>query len=219
MPQPKKGPRLGSNPKHQRLLLSGLALSLFEHERITTTEAKAKALRPYAERLITKAKRGGLHDRRQVLSVIEDRDVVGKLFEEIAPRFADRSGGYTRVLKLGPRNGDGAPMALIELVEGGEGRTQAADDEDTGRRRRLRRPARRRTEAAPAGAAAAEETAAGEPEDGEPEVGDQDAPDKAVEAATEEASGEEPAGTPGDADAATSQDEPGESSDEENKGS
>ena len=229
MPQPKKGPRLGSNPKHQRLLLSGLALSLFEHERITTTEAKAKALRPYAERLITKAKRGGLHDRRQVLSVIEDRDVVGKLFEEIAPRFADRSGGYTRVLKLGPRNGDGAPMALIELVEGGEGRTQAADDEDTGRRRRLRRPARRRTEASPAGAAAAEGTAAGEPEAGEPEAGapeagepedgDQDAPDEAVEAATEEASGEEPAGTPGDADAATSQDEPGESSDEENKGS
>ncbi len=117
MPAPKKGPRLGSNPSHQALMLSNLALSLFEHERVKTTEAKAKLLRPYAERLITKAKKGDVHNRRQVLSTIEDRAVVHKLFAEIAPRFADRNGGYTRILKLGPRNGDGAPMALIELVE------------------------------------------------------------------------------------------------------
>jgi large subunit ribosomal protein L17 len=212
MPQPKKGPRLGSNPKHQRLLLSGLALSLFEHESIKTTEAKAKALRPYAERLITKAKKGGLHERRQVLSVIEDRDVVSKLFEEIAPRFAERSGGYTRVLKLGPRSGDGAPMALVELVAG-EARTQtAAADEESGRRRRLRRPARRRAEGAP-------EAEAGEAAVAEDEAAEQEIPEEAVEASTEEATGAEPVAPPGDADAETSQDEPTESSDEENKGS
>src|ERR671915_1918187 len=119
MPQPKKGPRLGSNPKHQSLMLSNLAVSLFEHERIQTTEAKAKMLRPFAEKLITKAKKGSVHHRRQVLSVIEDRDVVHKLFSDIGPRFAERNGGYTRVLKIGARNGDAAPMALIELVETG----------------------------------------------------------------------------------------------------
>jgi large subunit ribosomal protein L17 len=212
MPQPKKGPRLGSNPKHQRLLLSGLALSLFEHESIKTTEAKAKALRPYAERLITKAKKGGLHERRQVLSVIEDRDVVSKLFEEIAPRFADRSGGYTRVLKLGARSGDGAPMALVELVAG-EARTEtAAGDEESGRRRRLRRPARRRAEGAP-------EAEAGEAAVAEDEAAEQELSEEAVEASTEEATGDEPVAPPGDADAETSQDEPTESSDEESKGS
>lgn len=99
-------------------MLSNLAVSLFEHERIRTTEAKAKMLRPYAERLITKAKKGDVHNRRQVLSLIEDRDVVHKLFAEIAPRFSDRNGGYTRILKIGPRNGDGAPMALVELLDG-----------------------------------------------------------------------------------------------------
>jgi large subunit ribosomal protein L17 len=146
MPQPKKGPRLGSNPKHQRTMLSGLALSLFEHERVRTTEAKAKMLRPYAEKLITKAKRGSLHDRRTVLAQIEDRRIVHKLFADIAPRFADRPGGFTRILKLGPRNGDGAPLALIELVEGSAAAPESA--EEGGRRRRLRRPARRRTEPA-----------------------------------------------------------------------
>ena len=119
MPQPKKGPRLGSNPSHQRLMLRNLAQSLFEHERVQTTEAKAKMLRPYAERLITKAKRGGVHERRQVLSDIHDRDVVHKLFADIAPRFPRRNGGYTRVVKIGPRGGDGAPMALVELVQTG----------------------------------------------------------------------------------------------------
>jgi len=216
MPQPKKGPRLGSNPKHQRLLLSGLALSLFQHESIKTTEAKAKALRPYAERLITKAKKGGLHQRRQVLSTIEDRDIVAKLFEEIAPRFADRSGGYTRILKLGPRNGDGAPMALVELVAG-EARTQTATDEESSRRRRLRRPARRRSEE---GAAEPEATAADEPETGAPEASaEEETPADAVEASTEDATGEEPVTTPGDADSETSQDEPDDSADEEKKGS
>lgn len=144
MPQPKKGARLGSNPKHQRLMLSNLASSLFEHERITTTEAKAKLLRPYAEKLITKARKGSVHHRRQVLSVIQDRDIVHKLFSDIGPRFVDRNGGYTRILKIGPRNGDAAPMVLMELVD--EGAVAAADDaadEDTGARRRRLRPPRR----------------------------------------------------------------------------
>lgn len=120
MPKPRKGPRLGSGPAHQKLLLSGLASSLFVYERIDTTEAKAKALRPYAERLITFAKRGDVAARREVLRSIPDRDVVHKLFSEIGPRFADRPGGYTRILKLGQRKGDGAPMARIELVEQAE---------------------------------------------------------------------------------------------------
>ena len=117
MPKPRKGPRLGSGPAHQRLLLAGLAAQLFVHGRISTTEAKAKAVRPLAERLITFAKRGDLAARREVLKVIPDRDVVAKLFHEIAPRYADRPGGYTRILKLGQRQGDGAPLARIELVE------------------------------------------------------------------------------------------------------
>jgi large subunit ribosomal protein L17 len=119
VPKPKKGPRLGSNPAHQKLMLSTLASQLFIHEAINTTEAKAKALRPYAERLITYAKRGDLAARRQVLRDIPDRDVVARLFHEIGPRFEERNGGYTRILKLGPRKGDAAPMARIELVERG----------------------------------------------------------------------------------------------------
>jgi large subunit ribosomal protein L17 len=116
MPTPKKGPRLGGSPAHQRLIISNLATSLFEHGRITTTEAKARVLRPVAERLITKAKKGDLHNRRQVLSTIRDKGVVHTLFEEIAPRYAERPGGYTRITKVGPRKGDNAPMAVIELV-------------------------------------------------------------------------------------------------------
>lgn len=145
MPTPKKGPRLGSDPAHQRQMLSNLALSLFDHERIKTTEAKAKMLRPFAERLITKAKKGGIHDRRQVLSVIEDREIVHKLFSDIGPRFEDRNGGYTRILKLGPRNGDNAPMALIELVDEGRATVVTEDAGDSsGKKRRLRAPRRRR---------------------------------------------------------------------------
>ena len=117
MPAPKKGARLGGGPAHQKLMLGGLAASLFTHERIRTTEAKAKALRPLAEKLITFAKDGSVHARRQVLKVVPDRDVVHKLFSDLGPRFAERPGGYTRILKLGPRQGDGAPMAFIELVD------------------------------------------------------------------------------------------------------
>ena len=117
MPKPKKGPRLGSGPAHQRLLLNGLAAQLFVHERINTTEAKAKAVRPVAEKLISFAKKGDVAARREVLKQIPDRDVVHKLFSEIGPRYAERSGGYTRILKLGPRRGDAAPMAMIELVQ------------------------------------------------------------------------------------------------------
>jgi large subunit ribosomal protein L17 len=116
MPTPKKGARLGGSPAHQRLIVANLATSLFEHGRITTTEAKARVLRPVAERLITKAKKGDLHNRRQVLATIKDKGVVHALFEEIAPRYAERPGGYTRITKIGPRKGDNAPMAVIELV-------------------------------------------------------------------------------------------------------
>src|SRR5258706_10811135 len=117
MPTPTKGPRLGGSPAHERLMLANLATSLFKHGRITTTETKAKRLRPLAERLITKAKRGDLHARRQALAVVRDKDVVYTLFDQIAPRFTNRHGGYTRIVKKGPRKGDAAPMAIIELVE------------------------------------------------------------------------------------------------------
>src|SRR5471030_1228431 len=117
MPTPTKGPRLGGGPAHERLMLANLATALFEHGRITTTEAKARRLRPLAERLITKAKRGDLHARRQVLAVIRDKSIVHELFTEIGPRYATSPGGYTRITKVGPRKGDNAPMAVIELVE------------------------------------------------------------------------------------------------------
>ncbi|HEX6969222.1 MAG TPA: 50S ribosomal protein L17 [Micromonosporaceae bacterium] len=117
MPTPTKGPRLGGSPAHERLILANLASSLFQHGKIRTTEAKAKRLRPLAEQLITKAKRGDLASRRRVLSVLRDKDVVYTLFDHIAPRYANRNGGYTRIVKAGPRKGDAAPMAIIELVE------------------------------------------------------------------------------------------------------
>jgi large subunit ribosomal protein L17 len=117
MPQPAKGARLGGSAAHEKLLLANLAKSLFEHGRITTTEAKARRLRPVAERLITKAKKGDIHNRRQVLQVITDKSVVHTLFTEIGPRYENRPGGYTRITKIGPRRGDNAPMAVIELVE------------------------------------------------------------------------------------------------------
>ncbi len=116
MPRPKKGPRFGGGPDHQRLMLGNMAGQLFQHERVRTTEAKAKALRPLAEHLITFAKKGDVHSRRQVLKTVPDRDIVHKLFAEIGPRFAERNGGYTRIVKLGQRPGDGAPMAMIELL-------------------------------------------------------------------------------------------------------
>jgi large subunit ribosomal protein L17 len=116
MPQPTKGPRLGGGPAHERLLLANLATALFTHKRITTTETKAKRLRPLAERLITFAKRGDLHARRRVMTVVRDKSAVHELFTEIAPLVAEREGGYTRITKVGYRKGDNAPMAVIELV-------------------------------------------------------------------------------------------------------
>ena len=146
MPTPTKGPRLGGGPAHERLMLANLATALFEHGRITTTEAKAKRLRPLAERLITFAKRGDLHARRRVMTVIHDKSVVHALFTEIGPNFAGRPGGYTRITKIGPRKGDNAPMAVIELVEP---MTEAVIAEATGATKR----AAKEKAAAPAAAA------------------------------------------------------------------
>src|SRR6266542_4219034 len=154
MPTPTKGPRLGGSPSHERMIIANLARSLFAEGRIRTTEAKAKRLRPQAERLITFAKRGDLASRRHVLTVVRDKAVVHKLFAEIAPRFADRSGGYTRILKLGPRPGDAAPMVVIELVEQGE--VVERPEEDAERPQRRRRFGRGR--GAASGEAAAEGT-------------------------------------------------------------
>ena len=152
MPTPTKGPRLGGSPAHERLMLANLATALFEHGRITTTEAKAKRLRPLAERLITFAKRGDLHARRRVMTVIHDKSVVHALFTEIGPNFAARPGGYTRITKIGPRKGDNAPMAVIELVEP---MTEAVIAEAAGATKR----AAKEKAAAPAAAApVAEET-------------------------------------------------------------
>ena len=145
MPTPTKGPRLGGGPAHERLILANLATSLFEHDSITTTEAKAKRLRPLAERLITFAKRGDLHARRRVMTVIRDKGVVHRLFVEVAPDMAERNGGYTRITKVGPRKGDNAPMAVIELVrepiakkatvKEAEGATKRAAKDDSAKRR------------------------------------------------------------------------------------
>ncbi|MDX6337790.1 MAG: large subunit ribosomal protein [Streptosporangiaceae bacterium] len=144
MPTPTKGRRLGGSAAHQRHLLANLATALFEHGKITTTEAKARRLRPYAERLITFAKRGDLSARREVLTVVTDKGVVHTLFTEIGPQFATREGGYTRITKIGPRKGDNAPLAVIELVQ--------EETEAKPRRRRGRRPqAAGRPAAAPAG--------------------------------------------------------------------
>ncbi|HEY6422692.1 MAG TPA: 50S ribosomal protein L17 [Pseudonocardiaceae bacterium] len=136
MPTPTKGARLGGSPAHERLMLANLATSLFTHGRITTTEAKAKRLRPFAERLITKARKADLHNRREIMRVIRDKDVVYKLVAEIGPHFATRPGGYTRIVKTVPRKGDNAPMAVIALVT----ERSAADVEDVKRRAFEARP-------------------------------------------------------------------------------
>ncbi len=217
MPRPKKGARLGSNPAHQKLMISNLAVSLFEHESITTTEAKAKVLRPFAEKMITKAKKGSVQDRRVVLRHIEDRDIVHKLFSDIGPRFAERNGGYTRILKLGPRNGDGAPMALIELVEGEAVVGGSDDDAPSTSRRRIRRPGSPKASASEPETEATETEATAEAEaDEQPETDEQpEAPEAeaetevAAEAPDTEADTETDTETPGDADSETSQDEPG----------
>jgi large subunit ribosomal protein L17 len=151
MPTPTKGARMGGSAAHQRHLLSNLATALFEHGKITTTEARARRLRPYAERLITFAKRGDLSARRQVLTVVTDKSVVHTLFTEIGPQFATRQGGYTRITKIGPRKGDNAPLAVIELIQ--------EEAEAKPRRRRARRP---QSAARPAASAAPEATEAAE---------------------------------------------------------
>src|SRR5829696_8493844 len=157
MPQPTKGARLGAGPAHQRLMLANLATSLFEHGRITTADAKARRLRPLAERLITFAKRGDLHARRQVMTVVRDKDVVHTLFAEIGPRFAQRPGGYTRIVKAGPRKGDNAPMAVIELVEGLTVAQEAVGEAERARGTRFQS---RRARARATGAAASAGSAA-----------------------------------------------------------
>ena len=184
MPQPTKGARLGGSPAHQRLMLANLATSLFEHGKITTTEAKAKRLRPLAERLITFAKRGDLHARRQVMTVVRDKDVVHTLFAEIGPRFATRPGGYTRIIKTAPRKGDNAPMAVIALVEGQTVAQEAVGEAERARGTRFAsRRARTRAAAGAgaAGAAAASDTAAEEA--AAPVEGDEPPGPVAVEAA------------------------------------
>jgi large subunit ribosomal protein L17 len=180
MPSPTKGPRLGGSPAHERLMLANLATALFEHGRITTTEAKAKRVRPLAERLITFAKRGDLHARRRVMTVIQDKGVVHVLFTEIGPRYANRPGGYTRITKIGPRKGDNAPMAVIELVE-------ALDESKPKKQRAAKKPAAA-AKAAPATVveeALVEGTAAEEVV--EEAVSEETASDAAIEGAADEA--------------------------------
>lgn len=176
MPKPTKGPRLGGSSSHQAALLANLATSLFEHGRIKTTEPKARALRPYAEKLITHAKKGTLHNRREVMKKIRDKDVVHTLFAEIGPFFADREGGYTRIIKVEARKGDNAPMAVIELV-----REKTATSEAN---------RARRADASQKVAAAAAPQAAVEPEATEGPTADE-AAEETTEAPAEEAVAEE----------------------------
>jgi large subunit ribosomal protein L17 len=175
MPTPTKGRRMGGSSAHQKHMLSNLATALFEHGKITTTEARARRLRPFAERLITQAKRGDLHARRQVLTVVTDKGVVHTLFTEIGPSFATRDGGYTRITKIGPRKGDNAPLAVIELVR------EEAEARAPRRRRLARRPATAAA-AAPARAAASVPAPAEAPAEAEA------ADETAAEASTAEAS-------------------------------
>ncbi|WP_081237767.1 50S ribosomal protein L17 [Streptomyces viridosporus] len=150
MPKPTKGARMGGSAAHEKLMLANLAKSLFEHGRITTTEAKARKLRPYAERLITKAKKGDLHNRRQVLQVITDKGIVHTLFTEIGPRYENRPGGYTRITKIGNRRGDNAPMAVIELVEALTVQQSAVGEAEAATKRAVKEDALKKDEAAEA---------------------------------------------------------------------
>jgi large subunit ribosomal protein L17 len=187
MPTPTKGARLGGSPAHQRHLLANLATALFEHGKITTTESRARRLRPFAERLITFAKRGDLHSRRQVLTVVTDKGVVHTLFTEIGPQFAARDGGYTRITKIGPRKGDNAPLAVIELIQ----------EEAEARPSRRRRARRAQPAARPSRAAAAEQAA---------EAADEPAAEPADEVATDEAATTEDAAAETDDEAAADED-------------
>ena len=211
MPTPTKGARLGGGPAHERLMLANLATALFEHGKITTTEAKAKRLRPLAERLITFAKRGDLHARRRVMTVVRDKGVVHELFTEIGPRYENRQGGYTRITKIGPRKGDNAPMAVIELVEALTAKAEtvreatAATKKSAAKKATAKKSASK--EASAAAAAEAAEAAGEEALDAE-DAGDADAAEAAAteaEAAAEEAA--EAAEASGDAvDAAAAAD-------------
>ena len=180
MPKPTKGPRLGGSSSHQKALLANLATSLFEHGRIKTTEPKARALRPYAEKLITHAKKGALHNRREVLKKIRDKDVVHALFAEIGPFFADRDGGYTRIIKVEARKGDNAPMAVIELVR----EKTVTSEADRARRVKASKKASAGVEA-PVAAAAAPQAAV------EPEAAVGPTAEETEEAQVEEAQVEE----------------------------
>jgi large subunit ribosomal protein L17 len=207
MPKPTKGPRLGGSSSHQKALLANLATSLFEHGRIKTTEPKARALRPYAEKLITHAKKGTLHNRREVLKKIRDKDVVHTLFEEIGPFFADRNGGYTRIIKVEARKGDNAPMAVIELVR----EKTVTSEADRARRVKASKKASETGGAAAPQAAVEPEAAEGptaeeagaasavvEPEAVEPEAAEPEEA-KAEEAPAEEAKAEAEADEPDEA--------------------
>jgi large subunit ribosomal protein L17 len=199
MPTPTKGARMGGSAAHQRHLLSNLATALFEHGKITTTEARARRLRPYAERLITFAKRGDLSARRQVLTVVTDKSVVHTLFTEIGPQFATREGGYTRITKIGPRKGDNAPLAVIELVQ--------EEAEAKPRRRRARRS---QAAARPAASAAAPEATEAPADEADADV-TAEAPDADV---TAEATDAESADAEGAVDeAADSEDASGQDAD------
>jgi large subunit ribosomal protein L17 len=207
MPTPTKGARLGGSAAHQKHMLANLATALFEHGKITTTEARARRLRPYAERLITFAKRGDLHARRQVLTVVTDKGVVHTLFTEIGPQFAERNGGYTRITKIGPRKGDNAPLAVIELI-------QEEAEAKPSRRRRARRaqpaahPAARAAEAEAEAedtvTAAEDDAAAAEAADAAEAVDEDVAADDEAEADADDADDEDPA----DADDAADTDKP-----------
>jgi large subunit ribosomal protein L17 len=202
MPTPTKGPRLGGGPAHQRLILANLATSLFEHDSITTTEAKAKRLRPLAERLITFGKRGDLHSRRRVMTVIRDKSVVHRLFVEIAPDMAERNGGYTRITKIGARKGDNAPMAVIELVREPVARKATVKEAEGATRRAAKDDAAKRKATKDEAKAAAAETTASE----DAEVQDAEVQDSAVElpagavAATEDGAAPEGYTVKGNAD-------------------
>ncbi len=193
MPQPTKGPRFGGSPAHQRIILANLATQLFQHGKITTTEAKAKRLQPLAERLISKAKRGDLHNRRLVLQTVTDKGVVHVLFTEIAPKLAEREGGYTRITKIGPRKGDNAPMAVIEIVTESVEDSRKAKAKGSAKKAEpdKKAPAAKKTKKA-------EETAAVEA------VADETASE---EAAAEEVAAEEPAAQEEAAEAAGEGDE------------
>ena len=195
MPTPTKGARLGGSPAHQRHLLANLATALFEHGKITTTESKARRLRPFAERLITFAKRGDLHSRRQVLTVVTDKGVVHTLFTEIGPQFAARDGGYTRITKIGPRKGDNAPLAVIELIQ----------EEAEARPSRRRRARRAQPAARPSRAAAETEAEDSAAEDSAAE--DSAAEDSAAEEATAAADEAAAEDTAADDDTAAAEDE------------